>query len=310
MWVSASDQLRLADTGNGDCTDHLGNGQVVDRGRTTPTRTPNFENCDLEVLDYGLKLSRSLTASSVLSSTSSCPSLISAYCPSLSSYSDCESPFSNDATSSAIPESNGAIVGSVQRPWSSVPPFESNSREGSQTPSAEQGTNPNDDGGDDDEPDDNGHASPKISIKEDKEGAKDDSFRIACPFRKRDPLKINIRSHPTCSLNFWTDISCLVQHLEEDHAPLPEPERGYLCPRCGEIFSTPDQRDDHWRQPVTCTLLSESQRSPRHLDPEDGVTAKVYDALCTRNTTDRIDNWYSLWIALFPKDNRDSIPSE
>ncbi|KAB5582225.1 hypothetical protein GE09DRAFT_948216, partial [Coniochaeta sp. 2T2.1] len=129
--------------------------------------------------------------------------------------------------------------------------------------------------------------------------------RYSCPFRKRNPLKFNIRDYNTCATSSFSDFTNLKRHIKLYHsrqARLP-----YVCFRCGVNQETRDRLLAHVQQPPErmCAVRREAQQT----DPEDGITRDVEELLNERKSKAKIDTWPGLWRALFgPQD--DILPSE
>lgn len=94
---------------------------------------------------------------------------------------------------------------------------------------------------------------------------------FACPFRKRNPLRFNIREHPDCSLGSFRTMAVLKRHIMNAH-PVPKP-----CVDVGRL------QDSHV------------------VDPEDGITSETTKILQGRSTS-RVATWESLWTLLLPGD--------
>ncbi|KAB5513267.1 hypothetical protein GE09DRAFT_1067392 [Coniochaeta sp. 2T2.1] len=119
--------------------------------------------------------------------------------------------------------------------------------------------------------------------------------RYSCPFRKRNPLKFNIRDYNTCATSSFSDFTNLKRHIKLYHsrqARLP-----YVCFRCGANQETRDRLLAHVQQPPErmCAVRCEAQQT----DPEDGITPDVEELLNERKSKAKIDTWPGLWRALF-----------
>jgi hypothetical protein len=126
-----------------------------------------------------------------------------------------------------------------------------------------------------------------------------------CPYRKRNPLKFNVRDYNTCATASFSDFTNLKRHIKLYHrrqARLP-----YVCFRCGIDQGTRDQMMAHVQLPPDriCAVRQEVQTS----DPEEGITQEVEDVLNERKSKAKIDTWPSLWQALFGCDD-DILPSD
>ena len=119
--------------------------------------------------------------------------------------------------------------------------------------------------------------------------------RYPCPYRKRNPLKFNVRDYNTCATASYSDFTNLKRHIKLYHrrqARLP-----YVCFRCGIDQESRDQLMAHVQLPPDeiCAVRQEAQNA----DPEEGITQEVEDLLNERKSKVKIDTWPSLWQALF-----------
>ncbi|KAK3390621.1 hypothetical protein B0H63DRAFT_492924 [Podospora didyma] len=123
---------------------------------------------------------------------------------------------------------------------------------------------------------------------------------FSCPYRKRNPLRFNVRDRYVCATHSFADMSQLKKHIRAHHPPVQRNAGPFLCPRCRQGFPSKDDFDCHLRQPVVCRLADDQNGS----DPEDGITQKIISSLEARSQRSKIDNWNSLWKLLFPTDVR------
>lgn len=123
---------------------------------------------------------------------------------------------------------------------------------------------------------------------------------LSCPYRKRNPLRFNVRDRYVCATHSFADMSQLKKHIRAHHPPVQRNSGPFLCPRCCQGFPSKDEFDIHLRQPVVCRL-AEGQDGT---DPEDGITQKIISSLEARSQKAKIDNWTSLWKLLFPHDRK------
>ncbi|KIM99970.1 hypothetical protein OIDMADRAFT_181249 [Oidiodendron maius Zn] len=117
---------------------------------------------------------------------------------------------------------------------------------------------------------------------------------LSCPYRKRNPLRFNVRDHNDCANKSYLDMTNLKKHLLARHL-----QRCHSCSRCLEKFET------------SADLLSHSQHCPHSPqpqvpvqlpDPEDGFGEVIENILRSRKNRDRIDDWETLYQVLFPTD--------
>lgn len=69
--------------------------------------------------------------------------------------------------------------------------------------------NCHDDGDDDEYSDRDEKSSPRSPSSPKKRKSRNESLRFACPYRKQDPLRFNIREYHACSMNSFGDIAKL-----------------------------------------------------------------------------------------------------
>ena len=80
--------------------------------------------------------------------------------------------------------------------------------------------------------------------------------------------------------------------------------QGPRCVRCQRCFQTSADYREHLLQANFCAIRS-SQGELQ--DPEDGLSAEMYESLTKRGKSEKIDTWDALWRFLFPLD--ESVPS-
>ncbi|KAI1332874.1 hypothetical protein F5Y16DRAFT_129096 [Xylariaceae sp. FL0255] len=122
------------------------------------------------------------------------------------------------------------------------------------------------------------------------------STTLSCPYRKRNPIKFNVRASYECAVTAFTDMVELKRHIQAQHGQPP-----YNCPRCFKTFDTSYQHEQHLRAPKDqmCDSIS---RPPEN--PESGIDDKMRKIL---NDHDKNTSWENLWRLLFPHDSH--IPS-
>ncbi|KAK4126486.1 hypothetical protein N657DRAFT_615281 [Parathielavia appendiculata] len=121
---------------------------------------------------------------------------------------------------------------------------------------------------------------------------------FSCPYRKRNPLRFNVRDHYVCATHSFADMSQLKKHIRAHHPPVQRNAGPFPCPRCCQGFVSKPDLDSHLRQPDVCRISFDSGGT----DPEDGITQKIISSLEARSLKAKIDNWISLWKLLFPAD--------
>ncbi|OIW22921.1 hypothetical protein CONLIGDRAFT_687005 [Coniochaeta ligniaria NRRL 30616] len=129
--------------------------------------------------------------------------------------------------------------------------------------------------------------------------------RFPCPYRKRNPLKFNIRDYNTCATTYFSDFTNLKRHIKLYHRC--QPRLPNVCFRCGVDQGSRDRLMTHLQLPPDrmCLVQNEAQSS----DPEEGITQEVEELLNERKSTVRINTWPGLWRALFGSDD-DVLPSD
>ncbi|KAH8648666.1 hypothetical protein BX600DRAFT_555110 [Xylariales sp. PMI_506] len=105
---------------------------------------------------------------------------------------------------------------------------------------------------------------------------------FACPFAKKDPIR-----HRDCYRYFLTRIRDVKQHLKRCHR-MP-----IHCPRCAEIFTDEDDRDDHLRV-ADCTVSA--------VVKIEGISEKQQKQLSQRVSSrmSEEDQWFTVFDILFP----------
>ncbi|KAL1843045.1 hypothetical protein VTJ49DRAFT_3180 [Mycothermus thermophilus] len=121
---------------------------------------------------------------------------------------------------------------------------------------------------------------------------------FSCPYRKRNPLRFNVRDYYVCATHSFADMSQLKKHIRAHHPPVQRNAGPFLCPRCCQGFASKNALDSHLRQLDVCRISFDSGGA----DPEDGITQKIIASLEARSHKAKIDNWNSLWRLLFPVD--------
>ncbi|KAI9149941.1 Resistance to glucose repression protein [Paramyrothecium foliicola] len=140
--------------------------------------------------------------------------------------------------------------------------------------------------------DDNGGRRPRQSAQSSVPGlAAPAAQKLACPFRKHDPIKYSLDTHRVCAASGWSSIHRLKEHLNRCH-------RAIYCPRCKDTFKSKAARDAHINVP-----------SADICNVQDGVTIEgiTDEQECqlrsrkktSRDQTDE-DRWSNIYTLLFP----------
>jgi len=164
----------------------------------------------------------------------------------------------------------------------------------------EGGEGPSDDEEDDTQPPDRGGSS----LNSKKRRREPPETRYPCPYRRRNPLKFNIRDHTPCATRYFSDFTSLKRHVKVLHTRRPKLAQ-FVCIRCGFDQGTRDRLMTHVQLPPAqmCVARQEVQ----DIDPEEGVTHEVADQLNARKNIGKIDTWPLLWQILFGSD--EEVPS-
>ncbi|KAH6851352.1 hypothetical protein B0I37DRAFT_373828 [Chaetomium sp. MPI-CAGE-AT-0009] len=123
-------------------------------------------------------------------------------------------------------------------------------------------------------------------------------MHFSCPFRKRNPIRFNVRDFQSCAVQSFPDVPQLKRHVKNFHkqtAVLP-----FTCPRCRRAMGTQNALNEHIS--VGKDQICDPQAVPPSADPEDGITPGIEEALNERKADGKIDGWASLWGCLFPGD--------
>ncbi|KAG6355482.1 hypothetical protein INS49_003444 [Diaporthe citri] len=160
-------------------------------------------------------------------------------------------------------------------------------------------------GGDDDEHP-NGNGPEDFDNPEDWSGDKkrarvDDCQRFPCPYRKRNPIRFNVRKHRECALNTFASMALLKRHIKLFHML---DTQGPSCVRCERCFQTKDYKE-HLRQEIVCKIRTSKGELQ---DPEDGLSEERYDSLTKRSKDEKVDTWDALWGRLFAADEAAPVP--
>ncbi|KAK4159731.1 hypothetical protein QBC43DRAFT_123629 [Cladorrhinum sp. PSN259] len=129
--------------------------------------------------------------------------------------------------------------------------------------------------------------------------------RLSCPFRKRNPIRFNVREFTSCATQDFPDMPQLKRHIKTIHGKKAVAQ--LQCPRCKQTFESHEALHEHSTRPLEfmCTAQDERQNS----NPEDGITSQIEDLLNGRKANSKVDNWEALWHVLFPNDSSDVVPS-
>ncbi|KAK4184395.1 hypothetical protein QBC35DRAFT_391761, partial [Podospora australis] len=123
---------------------------------------------------------------------------------------------------------------------------------------------------------------------------------FSCPFRKKNPIRFNIRDHVACASKGFRTIGMVKYHVKNHHL-LPHPH--FTCSRCQTVVVTKEKLDSHERVKQICDVnpLAGQHRSD---NPENGITPSQEAILSSRKHDSRVDTWEALWNStLFPDES-------
>ncbi|KAH7165942.1 hypothetical protein EDB81DRAFT_878302 [Dactylonectria macrodidyma] len=125
---------------------------------------------------------------------------------------------------------------------------------------------------------------------------------FSCPYRKRNPLRFNVRDHLNCAIQPFPSMTQVKRHVTDFHQRKALPT--YCCTRCQKSFTSEEDRDTHLQVPQDqiCTLKKKSEMSNSNEDPESGITPRIDADLRDRRGHVKILIWDTLWRTLFPGD--------
>ncbi|KAK4180691.1 hypothetical protein QBC36DRAFT_177057 [Triangularia setosa] len=118
---------------------------------------------------------------------------------------------------------------------------------------------------------------------------------FSCPFRKRNPIRFNVRDFQSCAVQSFPDIPQLKRHIKNFHRQNSIPQ--FMCPRCREDLGSHMDLVTH--SAVEVQYMCEVRDVPSSLDPEDGITPQVEEVLNGRKANSKVDCWNTLWVVLF-----------
>ncbi|KAK4152298.1 hypothetical protein C8A00DRAFT_16381 [Chaetomidium leptoderma] len=102
-------------------------------------------------------------------------------------------------------------------------------------------------------------------------------MHFSCPFRKRNPVRFNVRDFQSCAVQPFSDMTLLKRAMRTQKA-----------------------LDEHVS--VGRDQICTPQKVLSSADPEDGITLGVEELLNERKADGKIHSWDSLWRLLFPED--------
>lgn len=148
--------------------------------------------------------------------------------------------------------------------------------------------------------------------------------RMSCPYRKKNPLRFNVRDNRLCALTVFSDTAELRRHIASFHRR-PENLQQHRCPRCQTLFPAANNLTEHllFRNNVLCDIVDaatvssdvsygnigdrsstgSSSSYQMQIDPEDGIDAATAEKLRSKKgrVSDSVEvQWLKIWELLFP----------
>ncbi|KAK4170923.1 hypothetical protein QBC36DRAFT_340995 [Triangularia setosa] len=120
--------------------------------------------------------------------------------------------------------------------------------------------------------------------------------KYPCPFRKRNPVRFNIRDHESCAQTPFSFIE-LRTHIISCHRQTSKPRQ---CRRCKVRFGSDMTLLEHLMLPKD--QICDVNASKHDYDQEDGISPDIEKALHDPNQSSDSWNWESIWHLLFPCD--------
>ncbi|KAL1835634.1 hypothetical protein VTJ49DRAFT_6301 [Mycothermus thermophilus] len=121
--------------------------------------------------------------------------------------------------------------------------------------------------------------------------------RLSCPFRKRNPVRFNVREFHGCAVQDFPDIYLVKRHVKSFHR---QNTPTFPYPRCRRPMGSQEALDEH--ASVDVDQICPVRKVSATPDPEDGITTEIEGALNERKADGKIDSWEALWNLLFPGD--------
>ncbi|KAI0839397.1 hypothetical protein F5Y06DRAFT_295424 [Hypoxylon sp. FL0890] len=123
---------------------------------------------------------------------------------------------------------------------------------------------------------------------------------LSCPYRKRNPIRFNVRDYEKCANTSYSTMSQLKKHLTSIHFKNDSSTR--TCTRCQQQIPLGHNIIAHYEQ---CPFPPQPHMSSQRSDPEDGFDKEVESRLKTRGNR-KVEEWVDLYKILFPDD--ETIP--
>ncbi|KUI53176.1 hypothetical protein VP1G_00766 [Cytospora mali] len=130
-----------------------------------------------------------------------------------------------------------------------------------------------DDDDDDDEADDD--QGDPVRTKKQKTGKGEN---LSCPFRRRNPVRFNVRDYRQCAFTSFQNLALL---------------------KCNMACENEEEKTEHLAADPRCPQLNDHDEL---VDPEDGITRKALSTLTERKYEDKVSSWKGIWELIFPSD--------
>ncbi|KAK4445496.1 hypothetical protein QBC34DRAFT_472428, partial [Podospora aff. communis PSN243] len=127
--------------------------------------------------------------------------------------------------------------------------------------------------------------------------------QYSCPYRKRNPLRFNIRDWEYCSKAPFRSIVEMKKHVVRFHQ---RREVLYQCARCHAKFAGPEDHALHMRQDLA-NMCQLKDREESDVDTEETLSMAAADKL--RINRSKYSTWVDVWRVLFPNDHVEDIPA-
>ncbi|KAL1838074.1 hypothetical protein VTJ49DRAFT_3094 [Mycothermus thermophilus] len=124
-----------------------------------------------------------------------------------------------------------------------------------------------------------------------------DKALYPCPFRKRNPVRFNVRDHEACARAPFGSIPALIHHIITHHR---RQASTHQCRRCKTRFASETALETHLMLPRD--QICDAEPSP-HDDPEDGIPEGIFRLLVAKE--DALQDWWtweSIWQLVFSDD--------
>lgn len=130
----------------------------------------------------------------------------------------------------------------------------------------------------------------------------DENLRLACPFRRRNPSRFNVRQHHSCAMTYFPKFAELRQHIVKQHRRAGP--TAFPCDRCSRDFDSRKALRDHQRLPreLMCDIADH--------DPESGIDGAAATKLLSRKRASGTSpevQWGEIWHLLFPDDEEQQV---